>query len=669
MVAGCAGFDSTRIATEPGGDPYAEGYGTGSDRLPGIARGTSRSQRQTGIAPEQAPDVWSRALLSFQFVDQLDHPRIRPYLQHYRQHGNIIRVSSARAEPFAYFILTEIERRGLPGELLLLPIVESGYAAEATSSARAAGIWQFIPSTGTHFGLIQDDWYDGRRDVYQSTHAALDYLERLYGRFGDWYLALAAYNFGQGNVGRAIAANEAAGRATDYWSLSLSSEAMSYVPRMLALRALFSDPDHYGLELPVIANQPYIEHVHPGRQADLLYLAELSEWDSQEILRLNPGYRRAVTHPRAAQHVLLPTPAARRLQQVLQQHGDDKPLLRHSTISTEYRVRRGDTLSLIARSHGVTVNDLRQANHLTNDHLGVGQSLRIPSTSPATSSATAQASGGTSTPQRPTVTAVSASTSAPAPTTQEQAVRAEPAQVASHRNGPAQTASAQTSPARSAPAQTAPVGTASAQTSSAGTAPTQTASAQTTPDQTVPMQTASARPATAEAAITQSAPSTHTASAAHAASARTATTPANTQAATQHIAINQAATAPVASGNGQQIALVPKNSAYIVNSGDSLWSISQRHGVAIDRLRAANGLSADALLQPGQVLKVPLAGVEKGREAMDYQIQPGDSLTAIARRFQVDISDVQRWNGLNGHAIRAGDILTLFLAPGVVTDL
>jgi membrane-bound lytic murein transglycosylase D len=504
---GCSIRDSGRTV-DPSGSADRSSETTSRSWFRGdesLSRDARRALRETAIHPQDAPDIWSRARLGFAFTDDLGHPRVQPFVQHYRRNPNIIQVASARAEPFAYFILTEIERRGLPGELLLLPIVESGYAAEATSSGLAAGIWQFIPSTGEHFGLVQDAWYDGRRDVYQSTHAALDYLERLHARFGDWYLALAAYNFGQGNVARAMAANAAAGQPTDYWNLRLSSEAMAYVPRLLALRALFDQPARYNMTLPVIANRPYLEPVQLGRQADLEYVAELARIEARELLLLNPGYRRSVTHPHAAQHLLLPTPAAQRLQTALRQRGAHHPLVRY----TDYQVRPGDTLGQIARHHGVSVAELRSQNQLADDLIRVGQTLRVPSSG---------WTGGL---------------------------------------------------------------------------------------------TAAATPATS------------------------------------------------------------LSREYRVQAGDSLWSIGRRHSINVASLRAQNGLAADTVLRPGQVLLLPGAAdsiASASTRRMQYRIRPGDSLNAISRRFQVEISDVQRWNSLNGHQIRAGDTLTLYVAANLATD-
>lgn len=505
FAVGCSLHDPQRTAAkaEAGMPPGTAESGDPGQRL---SRDASRALRAPALSREQAPDVWTRARLGFALTEELTHPRVQVYLEHYRRHPNIITVSSARAKPFAHFILTEIESRGLPGELLLLPIVESGYAAEATSSGLAAGIWQFIPRTGDHFGLTQDDWYDGRRDVYQSTMAALDYLEGLYARFGDWYLALAAYNHGQGNVARAIGANAAAGRPTDYWHLELSGEAMAYVPRLLALRALFAEPARYGITLPNIANAVYLKPVELGRQADLEYVAELARIDAQRILQLNPGYRQRVTHPHGAQHLMLPVPAAQRLQSVLREQEPGYPLMRY----VDYAVQPGDNLGQIARHHGLGVSELREINRLNGDLIRVGQILRIPA---------------------------SARAAEPAP-------------------GPGQATRA----------------------GSAGS----------------PLR------------------------------------------------------------------------AYTVQAGDSLWTISQRHDVSLTRLRQDNALATDAVLQPGQVLQLARSGplptiAADATERLEYEIRPGDSLSTISRRFEVAISDVRRWNALNGDGIRAGDTLTLYV--------
>jgi membrane-bound lytic murein transglycosylase D len=515
LGTGCSLHD-VRKAGSTGGDYSGPGHHTGDlgygyssrDRLQNpLARDARRALREPRVPPEEAPDIWTRARHGFQFTEHLEHARVSPYIAHYAGNPNIIRVSSARATPFAHFIVTEIERRGIPSEILLLPIVESGFAPEATSVGRAAGIWQFIPSTGAYYGLIQDPWFDGRRDVYLSTLVALDYLERLYARFGDWYLALAAYNTGQGNVARAIEANAAAGRPTDYWSLQLAPEAMSYVPRLLALRAIIEDPKRFGKTLPHIENKPVLRFVDLGRQADLEYVAELSGLSIAEIRRMNPGYRRAVTHPDAAHHLLLPHSAADRLEAALARRGADHPLIRHR----EYIVRAGDTLSQIAARTGSSITELRRTNQLQGDLIRVGQTLRIPSP------------GGSG--EEPVTATMASSTS--------------------------------------------------------------------------------------------------------------------------------------------------RNIEYTVRQGDNLWAIARRHDMRVADITAVNGITADAALQPGQVLRIPTSGTNvasaeptPSNRRIDYEIRSGDSLEAISRRFRVAVNDLRRWNGLNGDAIRAGDTLTVYLASG-----
>ncbi len=335
----------------------------------------ARQARDADQEMAATDDLWERARRGFAFSDALDHERVRTYIEHYREHPRIIEVSTERAEPFAYFILSEIERRGMPTELLLLPIVESGYAAGATSSGRAAGIWQFIPSTGDHFELQRDLWYDGRRDVYQSTLAALDYLEALHARFDDWYLALAAYNFGQGNLTRAIQHNTERGRGTDYWSLDLSREATGYVPRLLALRELFLHPERYDTRLTPVANAPAVEMLEPERQADLSLIAELADLEADTLKRLNPGYQRHATHPNGAQHLFVPHNTAEPLRAALAERGDE-PLIRFR----EYTVEHGDNLGRIAQRNGTRVAILRQMNNLRDDLIRVGQILRLPVT-------------------------------------------------------------------------------------------------------------------------------------------------------------------------------------------------------------------------------------------------------------------------------------------------
>lgn len=344
-----------------------------------VHKAVQRQRDNAAARSAETDDLWERARRGFTFSEALDHDRVEHYIEHYRQHPEIVRQATRRAQPFAYFILSEIEERGMPAELLLLPIVESGFSPGATSRSRAAGIWQFMPATGDSFELTRDAWYDGRRDVHRSTLAALDYLERLHSRFDDWYLALTAYNYGQGNLARTIQRHAARGEPTDYWSLDLPPEPNAYVARLLALRAIFLKPDRHDVHLEPIANEPAVEIIEPDRHADLYLLAELAGLEEDALRDLNPGYQRHTTHPDGPRHLFVPHAAVETLQAALEAHVD-KPLIRFR----EYTVRAGDNLGQIARRTSTRVGVLRDMNDLDGDLIRAGQTLRLPVTARGT---------------------------------------------------------------------------------------------------------------------------------------------------------------------------------------------------------------------------------------------------------------------------------------------
>lgn len=299
---------------------------------------------------------------------------MRAALQQYRRHPDYLQRVVVRAKPYLHFILDEIDQRGLPTELALLPIVESAYMPFAYSQGRAAGLWQFTPSTGRLYGLRQDWWYDGRRDIYASTQAALDYLKGLQTRFqGDWLLALAAYNAGPGRIDRAMARNRRQGRPTDYWALDLPRETRRYVPKLLALKRIFADPEHYGLALEPLPNVRLIAVVDTRSQIDLALAAELAEMDIDEMYRFNPGFNRWATAPGGPHRLLVPVDKAKAFGQRLAQYPPEARVswLRH-------KVEPGQTLSHIARRYHTTVALLRHTNKLSGTRIRAGQHLLVP---------------------------------------------------------------------------------------------------------------------------------------------------------------------------------------------------------------------------------------------------------------------------------------------------
>ncbi|MDX1381657.1 MAG: LysM peptidoglycan-binding domain-containing protein, partial [Xanthomonadales bacterium] len=262
----------------------------------------------------------------------------------------------------------------MPGELALLPIVESAYDPFAYSRGRALGTWQFIAETGRRFGLQQDWWYDGRRDVWAATHAALDYLTYLNQMFdGDWLLALAAYNTGEGRVGRHVRRNASRGEGTDFWSLKLPRETRGYVPKLLGLACLFRNPDPFEFRFPETPNEPVIAAVELPSQADLVLVAQLAEVPIADLFRLNPGFNRWATSPAGPHRVVLPIEAADRARPELAALDSDV-LMQWDQVTVE----RGDTLLRLSERHHVPLDVIRTANGLRGDMIRAGQKLRLP---------------------------------------------------------------------------------------------------------------------------------------------------------------------------------------------------------------------------------------------------------------------------------------------------
>lgn len=320
-------------------------------------------------------DMWSRMRAGFAMDHSIDNPRMQAQLDWYARNPRYIQRVTERGARYLHHILSEAEARGLPTELALLPVVESAFDPFAYSHGRAAGLWQFIPSTGKYFGLTQSWWHDDRRDLLTSTDAALTYLDRLANRFdGDFTLALAAYNSGGGTVSSAMRRNRKAGKPTDYWSLRLPKETRHYVPKLLALAKIIDNPDAYGIVLPESKNEPYFEVVETGSQLDLAQAAKLAGVDIDEIYLLNPSYNRWATNPDGPHRLLVPTKNAETFRTALAKFPAEQ------RVSWEnYKVSKGDNLGSIARRFSTTTSVIRQVNKLNGDMIRIGQQLLIPS--------------------------------------------------------------------------------------------------------------------------------------------------------------------------------------------------------------------------------------------------------------------------------------------------
>ncbi len=317
--------------------------------------------------------LWER-LFDLYALPEIDHPRVNKEIERYLEHPEYLDIIQKRAEPYLYFIVEQIEAQKIPGEIALLPVIESAFRPQAISSSQASGLWQFIPSTGRHLGLEQNYWYDGRMDVYASTQAAADYLNHLNEEFdNDWLLALAAYNAGKGTISKAIQNNLDQDKKTDFWSLGLRKETMDYVPRLLAIAKIFSHAEDYNIALRPIRNEPLVNVVKVDQQTDLKLAAELSGLTLQEFASLNPGFKRWMTAPDSSFHILVHKEKSTRYRNSLA-----KAKINITPKWIKHKVKPGENLSLIAQKHSVSVASIQKNNQLNGHLIKVGQELVIP---------------------------------------------------------------------------------------------------------------------------------------------------------------------------------------------------------------------------------------------------------------------------------------------------
>jgi len=301
-------------------------------------------------------DLWQRLRRGFAMPD-LRSPLVEERTRWYVANQEYLQRVFERSKRYLFHIVEELEKRHLPTELALVPMFESAFNPMAYSRAHAAGLWQFIPGTGKRYELTQNWWYDGRRDVVASTNAALDYLQDLYEMHGDWHLALASYNWGENNVARAIAKNRKAGKPTDLLSLRMPRETRGYVPKLQALKNLIANPSAYGIALAPIPNEPYFVAVEKTRDIDVKLAAELAEMPVEEFIALNPGFSRPVIRSDVVPRIILPADRVEVFRDNLRKLEDDA-LVSWRT----YQPKRGESLSAIARKHGLTLEQLKKVN-------------------------------------------------------------------------------------------------------------------------------------------------------------------------------------------------------------------------------------------------------------------------------------------------------------------
>lgn len=345
-----------------------------------------------------AGNLWDAMRSDFKLGRNLDHPNIKAEAKWFSKNQQYLDRTAMRASPYLYYIYDQVKKRDLPAELALLPIVESAYNPFALSNKGAAGIWQFMPGTARSYGLKASSGYDARRDIVESTRAALDHLTYLHGVFeGDWLLAIAAYNSGEGMVKSAIERNRRAGKNTDFWSLPLPEETRRYVPKLIALSQVIKEPGDYDVELSPIRNAPYFAQVDLESSINLEKAAEYAEIEVDQLHALNPGFTRAGLSPHSNAKLLLPIRSVNKFNTKLRD-GDDKSELestrwakkevvatsstKHKTVvavkRTEHTIHAGDTLSTIAKRYSVDIQTLLKWNHMSSHKTLVpGQHLTL----------------------------------------------------------------------------------------------------------------------------------------------------------------------------------------------------------------------------------------------------------------------------------------------------
>ncbi|MBE7216192.1 LysM peptidoglycan-binding domain-containing protein [Shewanella benthica] len=361
LLSGCQSFDQS----------VTEEHNTQAISIPPMISPEEVIEAKVAVA--EVTDVWQRIRLGLSF-DVPDQKLVTQYRDWYIKHPQHLKTVSERATPFLYLIVEEIEKRDLPIELALLPIVESAFDPFAYSHGAASGLWQFTSPMARHFGLQMNWWYDGRRDVPAATIAALDMLEYLYKKTdGNWLYAIAAYNTGEGRVINAVKKNKRKGKPTDFWSLALPTETQRYVPQLLALADVIKNADKYGIELYPIDNQANIQVIDVGSQIDLALAAGFADMTTSALHKLNPGYNRWATAPNGPHNLVLPVDKVANFKLAMADTKADDRLNWE-----RYQIKSGDSLGLIAQRYRTTPAALRAVNDIKGNTIIAGRYLLIP---------------------------------------------------------------------------------------------------------------------------------------------------------------------------------------------------------------------------------------------------------------------------------------------------
>lgn len=659
LAVGLAGHASRAAAAEemPVASPAAE-----EDSIPG--------------------DVWERIRRGFAIPD-LASPAVDRWLRFYTRDPAYLRRMADRAGQYLYDIVENVEARGMPMELALLPFVESAFQPEALSKAKAAGLWQFMPATGNDYSLNQNLWRDDRQDVLQSTRAALDYFEYLHGMFGDWQLALAAYNWGEGSVSRAIARAKRAGRAADYAHLRMPRETADYVPKLEAIKRIIENPSKYGIELPDVGNEPFFVTITKPRDIDTKTAAELAGMPLEEFRALNPSYKLPVIVASHNNVMLLPADRVDYFIDNLASWMDSgQPLSRWST----YKLQQGETLAAVAERAGMSESFLREVNGIpkgrqvlpnstllilsdAGDDISADDADARLRLSPQTTwrRVTYRVRPGdtlSTIARRWHITMKSIVTANRLRSDRLRAgqrliltvpnVERAPIQQASRSTGSHKIHAVSSGETLSSIARRYGVSVSALRTTNriSGNVirPGQRLRIPGTAGGDLPAAVIyTVRQGDALSTIAQRFGTTVTKL------KRANRLTNNTLRVGQRLEIPDAEPA-----RAKREVEAPKSEIYVVRQGDTLSEIADRYVVGLSKLRAANGLRGNAI-RIGQRLVIPATAkrLQEAASAKTHVVRSGDTLSAIARRYGTSVSAIQRANGMTGSSLRVGERLKL----------